>query len=281
MRMIQKDALSELRDEMQRMNNREGMNQYLLIIDSDDIIFSRDLIIINLLNSNYHGLDPYEFNLVINRAVELLREGTHPDMIDIVLEDGVICFKPKLINTFDTTNEFFLLTKRKSGFILKDIFETYFKDIDKIKLTNDIFLNPNASGLLSSDSNFIVYDSSDTISATVLSEYSRMFHRNRIISKNKLGIFILENILERDSRIDFITNDISEVIDRLFPHVVEELSKKVDSGEITERKAINCFKTNSVVGGVTMYNINRLNAINPKERPGYNIGLTPIFSKHK
>lgn len=277
--MIRKDILSELKDDIQRINNREGMNQYLLLIDSDDIIFSRDLVVLNILNSSYHGLSPYEYNVAVSRTLELLKEGTNSEVIDIVLGDGGIEFKPLIINKFDTTNEFFLLSKKKSGFILKEIYDTYFYDIDDIKITTNIFINPNASGLLSSDANFVIYDDNDKISKSVLLEFSRMFHRNRLIPSSKLEEFIMDNILEHNSRIDFITNDISRIIDKLFISIIEKLSKLVDNGTITENKARNCFKTNSVIGGVTMYNIDRLSTIDPHNKPGYNIGLTPIFSK--
>ncbi|MGL5767269.1 MAG: hypothetical protein ACRCX8_16680 [Sarcina sp.] len=277
--MIQKDLLSEVQDIITRMKNREGMSQYLLLIDAEDVVFSKDLMIIKLLNNSYHGLDVFLFNQVINEALELLLEGTSRQVIDIVIEDGCIAFKPLIVNEFDTTNEFFLFSKLKPGFILKPIYDKYFNDIDDIKLTHDMFINQNASGLLSSDCNFVVYDDSDKLSRLVLKQYSRIFHSHKLIPRSKIIDFIISEVIDTETFVDFITSDLSSVMDATFIKLVEELNKLVESGVITLGTAKKNLKTYSVICSTTMYNIERLNRIDPNKKPGYNIGLTPIFSK--
>lgn len=277
--MIKKDVFSEIQDVLTRENNKEGMSQYLLFIYAEDVIFSKDLIIINLLNGSYSGLDVFEQNMAINEAVELLREKTNNEVIKIVVEDGMIAFKPLIINEFDSTKEFFLFSKKESGFILKDIYEKYFYNIDDVKLTYDVFINSNSAGMLSSDSNFIVYDDSDRISLSVLKQNTRLFHQDRLVPKSKLIDFIMYNVKERPSYIDYITNDLSDVMDSVYPSIVKEMDKLILSGDLTKEKAINNLKTYSLISSVTWYNIERLNKIDKSNKPGYNIGLTALFSK--
>lgn len=274
--MIKEGFLSELQKTIQTDINLEGMSQYLLFISAEDIIFSFDVMMLDLLNSTYHGLDPFTHSEAMNTAKDILDKNTNSDMVMIEISDGMIKIRPKIVNKTGSISGFLLMAKSSSNFILKPVYDKYFKDISVTKLTYNMFINPNASGLLQTDSNFLIYDDSNDLSLKVLREFTRLFHAKKLIPKSKVPDYIIKEVHSRETIVDFITNDLGDTIVNFTNTMLDRFKKEIDEKRITVDKAVKNFKTMSVLGNVTSYNMNTMNTLS-EDRPEYNIGLAYLF----
>lgn len=275
--MIKEGFLSELQKSIQSDINLEGMSQYLLFISAEDIIFSFDIMVFDLLNGSYHDLDPFTHSEAMNMAKELLDKNTNPDMINLEITDGMIKIRPRIQNFTGSTKGFLLMAKTSSDFILKPVYDKYFKEISIAKLTYNMFINPNASGLLQTDSNFLIYDDSNEMSLKVLKEFTRIFHAKKLIPKSKVPDYIIKEVHSRETIVDFITNDLEDTIVNFTNTMLDRFRKEIDEKRITVNKAVKNFKTMSVLSNVTFYNMQTMNSFDDSNKPEYNVGLAYLF----
>lgn len=278
--MIKHGFLNEFQKNLEKDISLEGMSQYLLLISAEDIIFSFDLMMINLLNSTYHELDPFTYSEAMNEALVLLKNNTDSKLVDIELYEGEIRVRPLIINRTGSQHSFLLLAKTTSEFILRPIYDKYFKHIHISKLTYDIFLNPNVSGLLTTDSNFLVYDDSNELSLKVLSEFTRMFHLKKLIPKSKLPDYIIKEVAERETIVDFVSNDLNYTINTFKDIMVERFKIEIENKNMTVDSVVRNFKTMSVIGNVTAYNMVTMSNFKDSNKPEYSVGLTYVFDSN-
>ncbi|MGL5714917.1 MAG: hypothetical protein ACRCX2_18010 [Paraclostridium sp.] len=272
--MLKRDVFTELQSSLEDINRTEGMSQYLLLIKLEDIVLSPDLIIIELLNNGLHGLEIIDFNFAIQEARKLLKEGLDSRFIDVDIASNKLKFRPQVTNHCDDIQSFILFCKKSSGFILRSVYEKYLSNVDTNNMLVNIYINRNASSLLSSDSNYIVYDESISFMKDITKKYINIFHNEKLIAKKDLLKFILDNISIRESVIDHITDDIGDILHSLRGKIIEEFKNPIYSEDVKGR-----LKSSCLIGNHNVINLEILNNLKEEDRPGFSLGLINLF-KH-
>ena len=263
------NPLNELRKTLELQNSKEGMSQYILMTFAEDILVSPDIMVLTLLNSKYHNLDILDHNMALNEAQMALEASTHRDIVDVEVSGGKVRFRPKIVNDYEDTTSFVLMSKTGRKFILRDVYNKYFKECSTTLLIADIYMNKNCSNILSTDSNYLCYDDSIPFMKEVLMVFITGSHKERLIPLSKLADFMCTMATERETVFDFITSDINDILVDLH----EEVGTRITNGLLPDEAAMN-IKLCSLIGNVTMRNVKTMDAVTP---PGYSIGLMNLF----